>query len=146
SSTDFPSSGDFLGLGATSSAFLTRVDTSLSGSASLLESYLVGGRGPGATEGHGLAVDGTGNIYLAGFTTSPDLQVIAPAQEGSHGGSDAFLQKFAPSNSKTDLSVTISASPDPVGQNENLTLTITVTNNGPNAVTGAFLSDVLDTN
>ena len=71
---------------------------------------------------------------------------IAPAQGSLHGGSDAFLAKLAPSTSQTDLSVSISASPNPVGQNDNLTLTITVTNNGPSAVAGAFLSDLLDTN
>ena len=125
---------------------MTRIDTNASGSASLLESYLFGGRAPGVTEGHGLAVDGTGSIYLAGFTTASDLPVIAPAQEGLHGGSDAFLAKLTPSTSQTDLSVTISASPDPVGQNDNLTLTITVTNNGPNPISDAFLSDLLDTN
>ena len=145
-STDFPATDDFVSLGATSSAFLIRVNTNGSGGTSLLESDLVGGRGPGSTEGHGLAVDGTGNVYLAGFTSSPDLPVIAPAQGGLKGGFDAFVAKIAPSTSTTDLSVSIAASPDPVGQNDNLTLTITVTNNGANPVAGAFLTDLLDTN
>jgi len=40
----------------------------------LLESTFLGGSNDQA-EGHGLAVDGTGNVYVAGFTRAADFAV-----------------------------------------------------------------------
>ena len=49
-------------------AFLTKVNTTATGSASLLFSTYLGGTG--LDQGNGVAVDGSGNAYVAGLTTS----------------------------------------------------------------------------
>src|SRR5207237_356414 len=48
-------------------------------------------------------------------------------------------------NPQVDLAVTKTGSPNPVNAGQNLTYTITVTNNGPNNVTGATVTDTFDT-
>jgi len=49
-------------------AFLTQVDTSATGAASLIYSTYLGGSG--LDQGNGMAVDASGNAYVAGVTTS----------------------------------------------------------------------------
>ena len=53
--------------------------------------YLGGNRFDSASA---VAVDLAGNIYVAGWTESGDLPVMAPVQERYHGGVDAFVAKF----------------------------------------------------
>lgn len=72
-------------------AFLTKIDTTKSGAASLIYSTYLGGSGanaatPGfAEQAFGVAADSAGNAYLVGTTTSTDFpskngyQVVAPA-------------------------------------------------------------------
>ena len=130
--------------GGGQAAFVTTIDASKSGAASLVNSTFMGGANDSAA-GRGLAVDAQGNIYLTGTTSAADFVTIGPAQGGYAGGSDAFLAKLSPASGQTDLAVVITANPDPVKQGNNITYTITVTNQGPDAVSGAFLSDQLDT-
>jgi hypothetical protein len=66
-------------------------------------SYLGGGGDPGRTagtdEGHAIAVDGAGNIYVAGTTNSESFPVANPFQAqlgGSNALSDGFIAKLAP--------------------------------------------------
>ena len=58
--------------------------------------YLGGGE---AEYAHALAVDGSGNVWVAGVTYSDNFSVTADARQKSHGGGyrDAFVAKFAPS-------------------------------------------------
>ena len=50
--------------------------------------------------GTGIAVDGAGDAYVTGATSSPDFPTTPGAfQPGFGGGSDAFVAKFNPSGS-----------------------------------------------
>jgi len=75
-------------------AFLSRLNPSLSGAASLVSSGYFGGGGTDA--GYGLARDAAGNILFAGQTSSLDLPT-ANAYAGSlaAGSTDAFLTRLA---------------------------------------------------
>ncbi len=43
-----------------------------------------------------IAVDGAGNAYLGGWTTSTDLPTVNPARAANSGGVDAFVAKLGP--------------------------------------------------
>ena len=60
-------------------------------------SYL-GGGGMGAVDG--VAVDGSGNLYVTGWTEAPNFPVVGPVQPASRGGVDAFVAKLNPSGSQ----------------------------------------------
>jgi hypothetical protein len=56
--------------------------------------------GSGFDFGYGIALDGSGNIYVAGSTSSSDLPVTSDAYQSLSGGnSDAFILKLNPSGS-----------------------------------------------
>jgi hypothetical protein len=69
-SQNFPTTSSALKLAyaGAGDAFLTKVNTNATGAASLLYSTYLGGSG--LDQGNGVAVDASGNAYLAGFTTS----------------------------------------------------------------------------
>ena len=69
-STDFPTGGGALQTtyAGAGDAFLTKVNTDAAGGASLVFSSYLGGSG--LDQGNGVAVDTTGNAYVAGLTTS----------------------------------------------------------------------------
>jgi hypothetical protein len=60
--------------GAITDAFVTRLNTNLSGPASLVYSTYLGGHIDDI--GHGIALDSSGNIYVAGFTNSSNFPII----------------------------------------------------------------------
>jgi hypothetical protein len=102
-SADFPTFNalgtSYVGAG---DAFLTKVNTSTTGAASLLYSSYLGGSG--LDQGNGVALDSTGNVYVAGLTTSTKstLDVSVPNsafQTDCNSGSapclgNAFIAKF----------------------------------------------------
>jgi hypothetical protein len=94
-STDFPVAGcpPRSASGGGYDAFLSRINPSLSGAASLVSSGYFGGAGTDA--GYGLARDAAGNILFAGQTSSPDLPT-SNAYVGSlaAGSTDAFLTRL----------------------------------------------------
>ncbi len=99
-STDFPTSSPFQGSCAggcsngLSDAFVARLNTT--GSALIYSTYLGGG---GNDSGYGIALDSSGNAYLAGSTTSSDLITTIGAFERRLGGAfDAFVAKIDPPN------------------------------------------------
>jgi hypothetical protein len=55
--------------------------------------------GAGNEHAGGLAVDGTGNLYVAGGTYSANFPLKTPLQAVHGGGQDAFLTKLAPGGS-----------------------------------------------
>ena len=71
--------------------FLTKLDPT--GSSLVFADYF-GGTG-GGDEASSLALDSTGNIYVAGTATSTDFPVLNPYQSTLSGTQDAFLTKFS---------------------------------------------------
>ena len=69
-------------------AFVSKV--SADGSAMAFSTYL---GGTGADQGYALALDGAGNVYVTGSTTSRDFPTVAPAQSASGGGTDVFVSE-----------------------------------------------------
>jgi hypothetical protein len=79
--------------GGNGDAFLTKINTAGSGSASLLYSTYLGGSG--LDQGNAVAVDGSGDAYVAGGTASGTLTGITPLNTYS-GDGDAFVAKLNP--------------------------------------------------
>lgn len=92
SSIVFPTTADALqGVNAgLTDAFVTRLDTA--GTALEYSSYL---GGAGDDRGNGVAVDGSGNIYVAGVTGSDDFPTTPGAVQPAYGApGDGFLVKI----------------------------------------------------
>jgi hypothetical protein len=92
-STDFPlfyqyqsDPGD-----ANCDAFVTKVDTFKNGSSSLLGSTYLGGGD--ADKGMEIAVDSSGNVYVAGYTNSTDFPILNQYQS-DQPERDAFVTKL----------------------------------------------------
>jgi hypothetical protein len=73
-------------------AFVTRIDTTKSGSSTLIYSTLLGG-GDGEV-GNGIAVDSSGYAYVTGWTTSEDFPILNQYQAFPGGYYNAFVTKI----------------------------------------------------
>ncbi|MBZ5515330.1 MAG: SBBP repeat-containing protein [Acidobacteriia bacterium] len=73
-------------------AFLTKIDTNVSGPNSLLYSTYLGGSGD--DRGTAVAVDTSGNAYVTGGTDSSDFPLKSPLRGVLAGDYDAFVSKF----------------------------------------------------
>jgi len=69
--------------------FVTKINAS--GSVLVYSTYLGGSADQG---GAGIAVDGAGNAYVTGQTTSTDFPTANPLQMSNRGGGDAFVTKI----------------------------------------------------
>ncbi len=106
-STDFPTTPNAFHPGPLVSnpnglAFVSRINTTLSGMASLIYSTYLGGTMPTAPPagdaGSGIAVDSAQNAYVVGTTFSTDFPTIPGAFQKNFGGAgDAFVSKIATS-------------------------------------------------
>jgi hypothetical protein len=109
-STDFPTGGGALqtAYAGAGDAFLTKVNTNAAGTSSLVFSTFIGGSG--LDQGNGVAVDATGNAYVAGLTTSRASTLLLTHPSGAYQSDcaldslgvcegDAFVAKFALSGS-----------------------------------------------
>jgi hypothetical protein len=97
SSSDFPTTaGAFQpALNGPDDGFVTRLDTTGSG---LVYSTFLGGSGSDATQG--IVIDGSGNAYVVGVTTSTDFPTMDAFQPSFGGGTfDAFVAKINPTGS-----------------------------------------------
>ena len=98
-STNFPTTPDAFqsSLAGAVSAFVTKLNAT---GTALMDSTYLGGAN--TTQANGIALDSSGNAYIAGGTTSTDFPTTAGAYQTTYGGSgDAFVAK-----------VSFSASPD----------------------------------
>lgn len=145
-STDFP--------GATGGAepanpsgaivgFVARFDPALS----TLQQSSYYGVGTGQKQVYGLGID-AGDVYLAGRMPGGTLPNSAGSAQPNHGGGayDGFIGLFSadlqPPQPSSDLAITKTGSPD-LEFNHYLIYTIEVRNLGPDAVSGATVSDLL---
>ena len=89
-STDFPTVNPLqVGKVGSSDAFVTKINPSGTG---LVYSTYLGGSG--ADSARAVAVDGSGNLYLAGYTLSIDFPTQNPLQSSNRGGSDVFVAEL----------------------------------------------------
>ncbi len=89
--SDFPVLGQYQSDQGGYDAVIARFDTTKSGASSLIWStYLGGGDEDWA---YGIAVDGSGNVYVAGYTDSTDFPTLNPFQS-DQTGRDAFIAKL----------------------------------------------------
>ncbi|MDY6852951.1 MAG: SBBP repeat-containing protein, partial [Thermodesulfobacteriota bacterium] len=89
-SQDFPTAGYQNSFGGRSDAFVTRFNTT--GQTLVYSTYL---GGSGDDFGSDIALDSSGNAYLAGFTGSADFPETSPSQALSGGGAlDGFAAKL----------------------------------------------------
>jgi hypothetical protein len=72
-------------------AFVTKLNPA--GSALIFSTYLGGST---QDQGNGIAVDQSGNVYVAGFAESDNFPLHNPLQSQLLGYRDAFVAKFAP--------------------------------------------------
>jgi uncharacterized repeat protein (TIGR01451 family) len=88
-------------------AFITRVNPAGNG---LDFSTFFGGQG--IDQGSSIAVDGNGNVFISGTTSSPDFPVVSAPQPVAGGvfGSDAFVSKLNPSGSAISYSTYLGGS------------------------------------
>ena len=96
SSTNFPTTpGAFqtsLGTGASYNAFITKLNPA--GSSLIYSTYLGGDI---EDYGNGIAIDGSGNVYVTGLASSLNFPTTPDAYQKSLGGSgatNAFIAKF----------------------------------------------------
>ena len=105
-SSDFPTGGGALQTtyAGAGDAFLTKVNTSASGTPSLVFSTYLGGSG--LDQGNGVAVDASGDAYVAGISTSRASTLLFTPPSGAYQSDctldtlkvcegDAFIAKFA---------------------------------------------------
>ncbi len=91
-STDFPTAGPFQSAsGGQGDAFLSKINPDGTG---LVYSTYLGGSA--ADTAQGVAVDSSGDAYLAGYTYSSDFPTASPYQAANAGSADAFVAKFNP--------------------------------------------------
>jgi hypothetical protein len=96
-SLDFPTQNPYQGTnqGHPENVFVTKLSSS--GNSLIYSTYLGGGEGD---YGWAIAVDGSGDAYVTGGTTSPDFPTVNPYQEFYQGCwycSDAFVTKLSSS-------------------------------------------------
>jgi len=89
---------------ATNQFFFSKLNTTLSGTNSLLYSTFIGGSTPssGVVMGGGIAVDGNLNVYLAGGTSFTDMPVVNAFQGTNLGGVDVWAAKLSAPASNTE--------------------------------------------
>ncbi len=113
-STDFPTQDPYQGSKAGDAgsydAFITKLSSS--GSALTYSTYLGGSESDG---GIGIAVDGSGNAYVTGFTYSTDFPTQDPYQGTYADNRDAFITKLSSSGSALSYSTYLGGSIGEIG-------------------------------
>jgi hypothetical protein len=95
-SDDFPVTGNAIkaSLTGVANAFVTRLDLAATGDAVLSYSTYLGGSGGDVA--YDMTSDTAGNVYVSGYTLSPDFPTTQDAlQQGSGGGINVFLSKLS---------------------------------------------------
>jgi hypothetical protein len=106
------------------------------GSQLMFSTYLGGGaQGFGNQRGNAIAVDKSGDVYVAGFTATPDFPVVRPLQSQLHGLQNAFIAKLLNSAApEVVVSPSSLSFPTEVVNVASPSQTITVTNSGTSAL------------
>jgi uncharacterized protein (TIGR03437 family) len=131
-STDFPTKNPFQSAkGAQSDAFVAKINPA--GTAWVYATYLGGNN---VDQGNGIAVDSSGNAYVAGYTASSNFPVQSPYQNLNASNSvDAFVTKINPAGSALVYSTYLG------GSATDYATAIAVDSSGSAYVTGIVTSD-----
>jgi hypothetical protein len=100
SNADFPISGFAYqtAYGGSGDGFVAQIDSSVSGSGSLLYATFLGGSGP--DEAKKIIVDSAGRVIVTGYTGSANFPVTPDAMQTNYGGNfDAFVAILNPKSS-----------------------------------------------
>jgi hypothetical protein len=90
SSTNFPTLAPLQAtLAGETDAFVTKINSA--GTAMVFSTYL---GGQGADQGSALAIDGSGNVYLTGSTSSNNFPTVGPVQSALAGSTNAFVSEL----------------------------------------------------
>src|SRR5262249_48734359 len=105
--------------GAGYQAFVSKFDTALSGSGSLLYSTYLGASG-GDTKAYAVAVDPAGNACVTGQVDSAAFPTTPSAYQATikatHGGHNGFITKLNPSGSAAVYSTYLGGSTNDLGR------------------------------
>lgn len=82
---------------------------SATGATLRFSTYLGGGADDG---GRHVGIDGAGNVYVAGFTTSDDFPTFNAIQQTFGGGNDRFVTKLSPAGTTVRYSTYVGGSGD----------------------------------
>jgi hypothetical protein len=128
-STNFPTSNAIQAAnGGSNDAFMTKL--SANGSSLLYSTYLGGN---GGDQAQGVAVDGSGNAYVVGFTGSTNFPTANPFQPSTGGGiRDAFVAKISTSTPTSHFVVTAPSTATGVTP---FNITVTAEDSGNNVLT-----------
>ncbi len=109
-STNFPIGGSFQAVNAGGrDAFVTK----LNAAGALVYSTYLGGAG--FDQANSIAIDGSGNAYVAGVTASTNFPTSSPYQLLNGGGDDAFVTKLNSSGAALTYSTYLGGSDDDTG-------------------------------
>lgn len=133
-SANYPTKNPLQAYGGGGDAFLTKI-------APLGNSYIYSTYLGGSNEDRfiGVAVDSSGNVYLAGSTTSTNLPTVRPAQAAAGGGLDGYVAKVDLTGSRVVYSTYLG------GVDEDRAQAIAVDAAGNAYVTGATYSTAFPT-
>ncbi len=117
-STNFPLANPLQSSNGGTNAFVTKINNV--GSALLYSTYL-GGYASRMVEivfdsGQGIAVDGSGNAYVTGYTVSTNFPIASPLQPSNSGGVDVFVAKVNAAGSALVYSTYLGGAGDDYGQ------------------------------
>ena len=105
-STDFPILNQYQGNQPGTDAFITKIDTTVSGVSSLIYSTYLGGSDNDLS--YGIAVDNNENVYAAGYTWSTDFPILNPYQT-DQPGVDVFVTKLIIAELPTVITTQVSS-------------------------------------
>lgn len=91
-STDFPTKNPIKERGGLWDSFVIKINSE--GNQIIFSSFIGGSDNDYGT---GIAVDSLENVYITGYTSSPDFPTQNPVQENIAGGYDAFIAKISTS-------------------------------------------------
>jgi len=120
-------------------AFVARIDTQATTptATSYSVSYLGGANNDAGT---GIAVDRSGDTYVAGETASPNFPTVNPFQGSLSGASDAFVSKLGPKVSFTMVAAANTQNGGQTGVGNQITFSYMITNTG-DAVSGVTFTN-----
>jgi uncharacterized repeat protein (TIGR01451 family) len=133
-------------LNGTQNAFFAHIDTTTVTNVNQVGSYATYYGGNGVDRGTSIAVDPSLNTYVAGDTTSTNLQVPDSLQGTLNGTSDAFVIKWGTAATLCITCVAPVLSPTgTVSAGNQVTITFSVSNEGPDVATGVSVTGEVPT-